>query len=128
MSSFRLRSRPSQARSISRLAEKAPADPRAMMTMSAPPLVPSTDWWPRPIGAGHQQAHASLACGLRQKPGQVTGGLHLVGPEAVGRGQGVEVDLLRRAVELLEALGGELGGLGQEREDAAAVVVDHDQG
>ena len=46
--------------------------------------------------------------------------------EAVGRGEGDEVGAVRRAEQLLEALGGQRRRLREEREDAAAVVVDDD--
>ena len=42
------------------------------------------------------------------------------------RGEGDEIGAVRGAEQLLEALGVELVVLAEEREDAAAVVVDHD--
>ncbi len=77
-------------------------------------------------------AARSVATRVTDGPGLVTRSASVFarrdggGVDAVRHGEGDDVGSVGRAEQLLEALGVERRRLRQEREDAAAVVVDHD--
>ena len=80
-----------------------------------------------PVGAHHQE----VCTALLEPLGHGGGDPAAVGDpghrQPVGLRQRLEAHAVGRPEELLEAIGGELGGLGEEREDAPSVVVDdHD--
>jgi hypothetical protein len=95
------------------------------------PLAKATLWdlGLTPNNGPVEGADADEAGPVADEPGQVAQVREVGRGQAVRGGQAGEIDAVGRAEELLEAVGGHLSGLGQEREDAAAVVVDdhHDE-
>ena len=80
----------------------------------------------RAIGADDHDPSPTPAHGGVQRRNEVTRRCDLLGRQRVQASQRREIDAVRRAEERLEVLG--QVGLGQEREDAATVIVDHDEG